>query len=316
MSTTERAGEGRPIRSAAILAALLCGAPALAAPLEVERRRIERSAELYDVAVAYPATGHPAIDAALAGWAEDQVEAFVALASEPFDLKYSLDVGFEVARNDAEMFAVAFEKSDYLGGAHPNFSIHTFNFTLPDGWRVFLPEIFAPAALRTISALSIAGLKRRLSGPDAMTDSGWIAEGAAPLWENFSEFLLLPRTLVVRFPPYQVAAYAAGPQRVEIPLAELSGLVREDWRTPVPSFDCARARTAPEQAICADVALARLDRALASAYRTSLDFAAEDAAGAVKSAQRAWLSERNACGGDAGCLAAAYEARLAALEIR
>ncbi|HEX8666662.1 MAG TPA: lysozyme inhibitor LprI family protein [Beijerinckiaceae bacterium] len=41
--------------------------------------------------------------------------------------------------------------------------------------------------------------------------------------------------------------------------------------SPKPSFDCTRARTAVERAICGDAELARLDAAVAAAYRQALD---------------------------------------------
>ena len=305
---------------AVLLAALFftmaaAGAAAPAEPLRVETRHIRQSTDLYDVDVAYPATGVDAIDAAIGGWASHQVDVFTTLADEPSDLglKLSLDITFDVARNDGTMFAVDFEKVPYLGGAHPGFEIDTFNFTLPDGWRFFLPEIFRPAALKRISALAVADLTRRLTAIDAAPDPDWIKNGAGPAWDNFGAFLLLPDKLVIRFPPYQVSSYAVGPQSAEIPLSKLSGLMRDNWHVAVPSFDCAKARSAPEKAICSDIALARLDRALAADYRRALDFAEDGMA--IKSAQHAWLKTRDACGGDIGCLKDAYEARIKALNV-
>ncbi len=146
-----------------------------------------------------------------------------------------------------------------------------------------------------------------------MSDDDWVNIGTGPGWDNFQDFLLLADTLVIRFPAYQVAAYAAGAQRVAIPLSALDGLERADWRTPVPSFDCAKAGTATETAICADVALARLDRDLAGAYRQSLAYADETQAAAIKDAQRAWIGERDACAGSVACLTESYDKRLAAL---
>ena len=148
-----------------------------------------------------------------------------------------------------------------------------------------------------------------------MSDPDWLKSGAGPSWSNFQDFLLLPDTLVIRFPPYQVAAYAAGDQKVEIPLSKLSGLMRDDWRTPVASFDCAKAGTATEKAICSDVALARLDRTLADSYAQALSWASDDAEKTkIRDAQRKWIGKRDACGGDIGCLTSAYDARLKALQ--
>jgi uncharacterized protein YecT (DUF1311 family) len=214
------------------------------------------------------------------------------------------------------MLVFDFDKSIFTGGAHPNHDIETYNLMMPDGWRVFLPEIFAgKPALEKISALAIADLERQFDNPDSMSDPDWLKSGAGPSWSNFQDFLLLSDKLVIRFPPYQVAAYAAGDQTVEIPLSELAGLMRDDWRTPVASFDCGKAGTATEKAICSDIPLARLDRSLADAYAQALSWASDDAEKTkIRDAQRTWIGKRNACGGDIGCLTTAYEARLKALQ--
>ena len=50
-------------------------------------------------------------------------------------------------------------------------------------------------------------------------------QGAGPLPENYQDWLLTPDALVFIFEPYQVAAYAAGPQRVTILLADLQDIL-------------------------------------------------------------------------------------------
>lgn len=82
------------------------------------------------------------------------------------------------------------------------------------------------------------------------------------------------------------------------------------------SFDCRRAGTVPEKAICADPRLSFLDERLNKNYRT-LTLLMEQAGNytqslkAVEERQEKWLTERNACGADAFCIANAYGQRLA-----
>jgi uncharacterized protein YecT (DUF1311 family) len=314
----------RPVFAALLPIALAAATAAAAVP--VETLKVERHTETLDIDMAYPSTGIAILDRTLADWVNGLVAGFEQGADEDFasfkedngelpPWTYSLDLGFAVARNDDAMLVLDFDESIFLGGAHPNHDIITFNFMMPDAWRVYLPEIFAGRpALDRISALAIEQLGATLLGPDSMSDPDWVKSGAGPQWANFHDFLLLEDTLVIRFPPYQVAAYAAGDQRVEIPLAKLSGLMRPDWRVPVASFDCAGAGSATETAICSDIPLARLDRSLSEAYAQALSFASDDAArNALRAAQRTWIGERNACGGDVACLTSAYDARLAAL---
>ena len=42
---------------------------------------------------------------------------------------------------------------------------------------------------------------------------------------EITNFAVTPDALIFYFAPYQVAAYAAGPQTVQIPLAQISGVL-------------------------------------------------------------------------------------------
>lgn len=79
-----------------------------------------------------------------------------------------------------------------------------------------------------------------------------------------------------------------------------------------PSFDCGKATTITELAICGSPKLAALDARLAAEYveqlRSSIN--SDD----IKVRQRAWLRERNACRADSACLEQAYNTRLRELE--
>lgn len=79
------------------------------------------------------------------------------------------------------------------------------------------------------------------------------------------------------------------------------------------NFDCAKAATAVEMAICADAELSKLDEILDATFEQAWVRSKDQAA--LKSRQRAWLRDtRDACA-DATCLKAAYEARISALAI-
>lgn len=83
------------------------------------------------------------------------------------------------------------------------------------------------------------------------------------------------------------------------------------------SFDCARATTATEHAICAVPELGRLDEQMAEAYRGAVEAAADaDSKRRIKTDQRAWLKSRNRCSNDSGCIRRAYEERLGSLDER
>jgi uncharacterized protein YecT (DUF1311 family) len=285
--------------------------------------KIAEKHKQYEIDVDYPKTGNKTIDEDIASWARLQVAAFKDDAAGNDDDSasgpYQLGIGFQVARNDDKAFAVLFTYSTYEGGAHPNLVFQTMNFLMPDGWHVYLQEIFTEAGLKKISKLATADLDKQLIGPDGMGDKDWIARGAGPAWDNFGAFVLLPDTLDISYAPYNVAPYAAGGQETKIPLAPLKPFLRANWRAPAPSFDCAKAATAVEKTICSDASLARQDRDVAEAYRQKTSGSDEAAKKPIRDAQRAWLASRaTRCGGKKGaaavaCLTSLYEARLTAL---
>lgn len=79
--------------------------------------------------------------------------------------------------------------------------------------------------------------------------------------------------------------------------------------TLAASFDCTKAGTPSEKAICASPALELLDRHIALAYKTLLEAQRVDAAEGVRDEQRNWLRTRDA----SLALEAVMRARLAAL---
>lgn len=83
-----------------------------------------------------------------------------------------------------------------------------------------------------------------------------------------------------------------------------------------PSFDCAKAGTESEHAICDSSTLSALDRALADAYRAARAGAAAAVHDRIRAEQIAWLRDRDACGADPACLAARMQERVAALRNR
>lgn len=293
--------------------------PAAASRLHASKQMLVVRNRDVDISIEYPRTGNKAIDATLLAYAKDSVAQFKATAvdKQANENAYTLETTYKIERNDGKMFAVVFNEYTYTGGTHPNDNTVTFNFLLPGGAQVFLPEIVDGwRGIARISELAIAMLVNTVgSSPEPLTTKDTIVSGAGPVADNFKAFVWLPTKLHIYFPSYQVAAYAAGPQEVNIPLAQLRGVIRSDWRAPAPSFECKRARTRIETAICADASLARLDRQTAEAYQTKLGYTFEPAdKKKLRQSQRDWIVKRNdSCAGAAlrDCLTKLYRVRLA-----
>lgn len=81
-----------------------------------------------------------------------------------------------------------------------------------------------------------------------------------------------------------------------------------------PSFDCARAGTSTEIAICSNPDVAHLDGLMADLYYALRSRLTRPQQATLTRQQREWLRLRDACGADAGCLVSAYEFRIYQLQ--
>jgi uncharacterized protein len=75
------------------------------------------------------------------------------------------------------------------------------------------------------------------------------------------------------------------------------------------SFDCGKATTPTEKAICSSKKLSLLDEIMVYQYKTEISVTNDK--NKVISSQREWIkNERNICGANDSCLVDAYESRL------
>ncbi|VVM86788.1 lysozyme inhibitor LprI family protein [Pseudomonas fluorescens] len=82
--------------------------------------------------------------------------------------------------------------------------------------------------------------------------------------------------------------------------------------TQASSFDCATANSKTEKAICGDPQISLLDETLGKLWHSTLANVPD--AQALKTDQRQWLKNRNACGEQTACLRRQYLMRLTELE--
>lgn len=80
------------------------------------------------------------------------------------------------------------------------------------------------------------------------------------------------------------------------------------------SFPCSQASAPDEIAICRTPDLDDADVEMSVRYEMLRALLPMGGAGALQDAQRAWLADRHRCGGDVGCLRAAYGQRIAQLK--
>ncbi|WP_175765939.1 lysozyme inhibitor LprI family protein [Burkholderia ambifaria] len=91
----------------------------------------------------------------------------------------------------------------------------------------------------------------------------------------------------------------------------LSVLTMASMAAHAAGFDCTKAASPTEKAICADPGLSSLDGQLATAWKKALAKGGDTAA--LKAAQLQWLKQRDRCGNDVLCVGDRYRERLASL---
>lgn len=138
---------------------------------------------------------------------------------------YSLDLTYKDELENDKFVSLVFVGSVNLGGAHPSPYYHTITFDLEGRREMKLGDLFKKGTtyMEKISQICIQDLEKR-----KVSDSDWIKGGASPKKENYETFYLNRKGLVVLFPPYQVACYAAGPQEVLIPYEKIKDILAFD----------------------------------------------------------------------------------------
>jgi len=143
------------------------------------------------------------------------------------DRKYALAIEYDAYESPQHVSYVFSIYEDTLG-AHPNGYYMTQVFDRA-GTPLALGDLFVPESnyLERIATLAKAQVEAELeSRLGEEPGEAFFEEGVAPTLENFQNFYLEGETLVLLFPPYQVASYAAGFFEARIPLADLAEVLK------------------------------------------------------------------------------------------
>jgi hypothetical protein len=143
----------------------------------------------------------------------------------------SLDVKYMLISQIGDLWSFKFDFSFYSdGAAHPGLNSMTLNYDLGQGRELGLGDLFLPNSnyLEVISNYCVNELRKQ-----PYSDS-FFMDGANPTLENYRNWNVKSDGLLITFDEYQVAPYAAGPQTVTVPYAELKSLI--DPQGPLASF--------------------------------------------------------------------------------
>lgn len=121
-------------------------------------------------------------------------------------------------------------------GAHPNTYFRTFTFDRKTGINLALSDIFLPNAdyLSVLTEQSrkilVASIAAREGVKVTDVDMDYLRRGTGPDADNFANWHIEGTSLVLIFPPYQVAPYAAGVQTAVIPFSQLSSILNPAYK--------------------------------------------------------------------------------------
>lgn len=133
--------------------------------------------------------------------------------------EYPLVIGYETGLVDGKIISIVFNIYSFTGGAHGASDYATLNYDIENKKEIKLADIFEGQGDYTqkISDYCIPNLKQQITERTEGQYSGWVEEGAGPQEQNFSVFMIKENSIVFYFAQYQVAAYAIGDFKVEMP---------------------------------------------------------------------------------------------------
>ena len=143
----------------------------------------------------------------------------------------TMDIGYDFYFANDNLISVAFDEGMYSrGAAHGNSTTQVINYDVKSGKKLALGDLFKDKSkyLSMIASYCQKELKERAKKPDAMVLEELIDSGAGARADNYKAWNLTKKGLWITFDPYQVAAYAAGPQYILVPYSVLKDLIKPD----------------------------------------------------------------------------------------
>lgn len=149
----------------------------------------------------------------------------------------TLDAGYDFRYATDDLISLEWGEGTYeRGAAHGNHLTQVLNYDVKKGKKLSLSDLFLDKSkyLTAISNYCIKELKERAKKEDSLIMEDQIQSGAGPQADNYRAWAITKKGLWITFDPYQVAAYAAGPQYVLVPYSALKDIIRPDG--PIANF--------------------------------------------------------------------------------
>lgn len=192
------------------------GASATTTAVSAAAAFIQASTTAYAIDVAYPQFGIAAIDDQIRADVQAAAGEIMALPPNPADSavpQSSLTGEYDKVYVGPDIISVELILSQYTGGAHPLTLLSGVAFDRATGRRLLLADVLP------LIGMDVEGLSRQATArlEESLGDAFMFRDGADTNPENFSSFTVGTSTVTFVLQPYQVAAYAAGPQEIVFP---------------------------------------------------------------------------------------------------
>jgi hypothetical protein len=161
--------------------------------------------------------------------AKDEITQSVSGDFIPGSGQYELDITYDTVTHSDDIYTLLLTVYQYQGGAHGGQAILPYTFDLKNNKLITIDDLFTDtaSALKIIEPIAQDAVKTAI-GADMVQDDVLTA-GTAPLPENYAYFSLDTDSITFYFQQYQVGPYAIGIQKVTIPLAQLSSVLKPEF---------------------------------------------------------------------------------------
>ncbi len=136
---------------------------------------------------------------------------------------YENDSSVEVLYNRNGLLTLGYYNYYFTGGAHGNYGTYLTAYDLGSRKKITLEDVFVSGYENRIAPYLERAVRRRFGlGSQDSLDSVLFEATVAPT-ENFG---LTGKGVIFNYPPYDIAAYAAGEIRLFVPYTEIKGLLQ------------------------------------------------------------------------------------------
>ena len=200
----------------------------------VENKKIEDSTNPFKIEINYPfVSGLDDFNQRAKSLIDNELEEFKKISLEndaavkeidpesyaEYPREYAFVIGYESGMIDENTISIVFNIYSFTGGAHGASYYIPLNYDIKNKREIKLADVFKEQAdyVQKISDYCIPNLKQQIAERTEGEYSGWVEDGAGSREENFLVFMIKENSIVFYFPQYQVAAYAIGDFKVEMP---------------------------------------------------------------------------------------------------